>query len=64
MVNACFAKVLPRLRGKGRSRELMRGLDSIQMSEDGHWTRMRAWRREGRGRKVLKSAQLLNIFWA
>lgn len=42
---------MPNLRGKGRGRVLVRGLDSGQMWEDGHWTRRRGWQGVGRGRK-------------
>ena len=59
-----FFSVLPSLRGKGGSWELVRGLDSIQVWENGHWMRMRrGWWGVGRGLRLLKSAQLLNRFW-
>lgn len=55
-----FCYVLPSLRGKGRSWELVRGLNGIQVWEDGHWTRMRReWWGVGRGWECWK---VLN-FW-
>ena len=58
-----FFSVLPSLRGKGRSWELVRGLGSIQVRENSTGWGWGGGDGVGRGLRVLESARLLNRFW-